>query len=108
MAVLSHHKGESIVADRRDPGVTRNGLPLTAITVVNDNMPFLFDSVLGEITDTAGEPTFVTHPVIGVRHGESGVSGNPRRRSAATSRRDRLSVIHIHINAAAPDEAART
>ena len=36
-------------------------------------MPFLFDSVLGEITDTAGEPSFVTHPVIVVRHGGKGV-----------------------------------
>ena len=54
--------------------IVRNGRPLTVVTVVNDNMPFLFDSVLGEITDTAGEPSFVTHPVIGVRHGKKGVS----------------------------------
>ena len=44
---------------------------MTIITVVNDNMPFLFDSILGEITETAGEPTLVTHPVIIVRHGKA-------------------------------------
>ena len=46
---------------------------MTVITVVNDNMPFLFDSIMGEITETAGEPLLVTHPVIVVRHGRGGV-----------------------------------
>jgi glutamate dehydrogenase len=102
-AVLSHRKGQSVIAIDTDPGITRNGRPLTAVTVVNDNMPFLFDSVLGEITDTAGEPTFVTHPVIGVRHDKKGVSeviaDGPKEKDV-----DRLSVIHIHIGALTADE----
>ena len=68
-------------------------------------MPFLFDSVLGEITDTAGEPSFVTHPVIVVRHGKNGVERDPCRRRAKDKDADRLSVIHIHINALSADEA---
>ena len=55
------------------------GRPVSVITVVNDNMPFLFDSVLGEITESAGEPTLVIHPVVPVRHGKSGVCRDPRR-----------------------------
>jgi glutamate dehydrogenase len=103
-AVLSHRKGESVIAIDTDPAILRNGRALTAVTVVNDNMPFLFDSVLGEITDTAGEPTFVTHPVIGVRHEKKGVSeiiADGGKHDGV----DRLSVIHIHINALTADEA---
>ena len=103
-AVLSHRKGESVIAVDTDPAVVRNGRSLTAVTVVNDNMPFLFDSVLGEITDTAGEPTFVTHPVIGVRHGKKGVSEIIADGGRAEGV-DRLSVIHIHINALTAEEA---
>jgi glutamate dehydrogenase len=103
-AVLSHRKGESVIAVDTDPAIVRNGRALTAVTVVNDNMPFLFDSVLGEITDTAGEPTFVTHPVIGVRHGKKGVS-EIIAHGGKIPGVDRLSVIHIHINALTADEA---
>ena len=105
-AVFAHRKGKSVIAIDSNDGITRNGRPVTVVTVVNDNMPFLFDSVLGEITDTAGEPVFVTHPVIGVRHGKKGVSeiltdgGHAKDQDV-----DRLSVIQVHINALSPDEA---
>ena len=102
--MLSHRKGESVIAVDTDPAIVRNGRALTAVTVVNDNMPFLFNSVLGEITDTAGEPTFVTHPVIGVRHGKKGVS-EIIADGGKIPGVDRLSVIHIHINALSADEA---
>ncbi|TIR65565.1 MAG: hypothetical protein E5X15_30885, partial [Mesorhizobium sp.] len=72
-AVVRHRKGDCIIAIDVDSGVTRQGRPMTVITVVNDNMPFLFDSILGEITESAGEPLLVTHPVIVVRHGKSGI-----------------------------------
>ncbi len=98
-AVVRHRADESVVAIDADSGVARQGRPLSVITVVNDNMPFLFDSILGEITDTAGEPTFVTHPVLAVRHGKAGVEeilgdGGLARDS---DERDRLSVVHVHI-----------
>ncbi|TIU06962.1 MAG: hypothetical protein E5W44_22395, partial [Mesorhizobium sp.] len=50
-AVVRHRKGDCIIAIDVDSGVTRQGRPMTVITVVNDNMPFLFDSILGEITE---------------------------------------------------------
>ena len=81
-AVAKHRKGDSIVAIDTKSGVTRQGRPMTVITVVNDNMPFLFDSILGEVTDSAGEPLLVTHPVITVRHGKSGVAEILRNRLA--------------------------
>lgn len=104
-AVLRHRKGESDIAVDNDPGIVRNDRQMTVITVVNDNMPFLFDSVLAEITETAGDPVLVTHPVIGVRHDRKGVSEilPDHARDADT---DRLSVIHVHVAKLSDDEAA--
>ncbi|TPI30279.1 NAD-glutamate dehydrogenase [Mesorhizobium sp. B3-2-1] len=106
-AVAGHKKGECVVAVEADSGVVREGRPVTVITVVNDNMPFLFDSILGEVTETAGEPTLVTHPVITVRHGKTGVDeilgdGNFARDDGS---HDRLSVIHVHIPRLTPEQA---
>ncbi|MGX8011334.1 NAD-glutamate dehydrogenase [Mesorhizobium sp. ORM8.1] len=104
-AVAAHKKGESVVAVEADPGVACNGRPVSVITVVNDNMPFLFDSILGEITETSGEPTLVTHPIVTVRHGKSGVevlsdSGKE------DDDHDRLSVVHVHIPRLTVEQAA--
>ncbi|MGN6145305.1 MAG: NAD-glutamate dehydrogenase, partial [Mesorhizobium sp.] len=98
-AVARHRKGESVVAIDADAGISRQGRPLSAITVVNDNMPFLFDSILGEVAEMAGEPTLVTHPVLAVRHGKAGVEeilgeGGLVRED---STHDRLSVVHVHV-----------
>ncbi|PBC18971.1 MULTISPECIES: NAD-glutamate dehydrogenase [unclassified Mesorhizobium] len=106
-AVARHKKGDCVVAIDVDSEVVRQGRPVTVITVVNDNMPFLFDSVLGEITDSAGEPLLVTHPVIVVRHGKGGVEeilgdGGPAKGDTG---HDRLSVIHVHIGRLPPDQA---
>ena len=106
-AVMKHRKGSSVIDIETDAGVVRHGRPVTVVTVVNDNMPFLFDSVLGEITDAAGEPVFVTHPVIHVRHGRSNVeeilsdSGAHKGDEGA----DKISVIHVHIPAQGKEAA---
>lgn len=107
-AVAVHKKGECVVAVDADLGVVRDGRPMTVITVVNDNMPFLFDSILGEVTETAGEPTLVTHPVIVVRHGKGGVDeilgdGNFAKDDGS---HDRLSVIHAHIPRLTAEQAS--
>ncbi|MGB3387297.1 MAG: NAD-glutamate dehydrogenase domain-containing protein, partial [Pseudaminobacter sp.] len=106
-AFARHRKGESVVAIDRDTGVNLEGRPLTVITVVNDNMPFLFDSVLGEITETAGEASFVTHPVLVARQGKTGVAeilgeGGP---SKADQGANRVSIIHVHIRSLTDDQA---
>jgi len=101
-AVLSHRKGESVISIVTDPAIVCEGRAQTVITVVNDNMPFLFDSVIGEVSDTAGEPTLVVHPVIGVRHDRKGVSEIV---GDGVKDVDRLSVIHIHVGALSEEDA---
>ncbi len=106
--VLLHRKGESVVAVDNDPEIVRNGRQVTVVTVVNDNMPFLFDSVLAEISETAGDPVLVTHPVIGVRHSKKGVSEIlPEASPAKDSELDRLSVIHVHVAQLSVDQAKK-
>lgn len=106
-AVLKHRKGSSVINIDTDAGILRHGRPVTVVTVVNDNMPFLFDSVLGEITEAAGEPVLVTHPVIMVRHGRTGVDeiltdGSSHKGEDAA---DKVSVIHVHIPAQGKEAA---
>ncbi|CDX52296.1 NAD-specific glutamate dehydrogenase [Mesorhizobium plurifarium] len=104
-AVASHRKGESVIAVEADSGVACGGRPVTVITVVNDNMPFLFDSILGEITEVSGEPTLVTHPIVTVRHGKNGVVEVLGDAGKEDDEHDRLSVVHVHIPRLTADQA---
>ena len=103
-AIIRHRKGESVVQIDTGSGLERSGRPVTVITVVNDNMPFLFNSILGEITETAGEPTMVLHPVMPVKHGKSGVS-EILSDAKADQDADRVSVIHVHVGPLSEDAA---
>lgn len=98
-ALARHVNGGSVIAIDSDAKLVRDGKPMTVITVVNDNMPFLFDSIMGEITDLAGEPTLVVHPVFDVRHNKTGVQQIVADGEAAKGETpaDRVSVIHVHV-----------
>ncbi|MBO6717265.1 MAG: NAD-glutamate dehydrogenase [Rhizobiaceae bacterium] len=98
-ALMRHHRGESVVTVEASPGITRRGRPVSAVTVINDNMPFLFDSITGEINETAGEAGLVLHPVLLVKHDAKGVAqivGDASGQKAADGV-DRVSLIHVHI-----------
>ena len=75
---------------------------VTVIEIANDDMPFLVDSVMGEIADRRLNVQLVAHPVFGVRRdGRKLIAlGAP---DAADSARE--SFIHIHLEPIA-DEAA--
>src|SRR5690606_8192639 len=73
-ALSRHRRGESVIAVDDDAALQREGRQVSAVTVVNDNMPFLFDSIRGEIADSAGEPLLVLHPVILVSRDRSGAA----------------------------------
>jgi len=105
-ALKPHRKGGSVIAIDDDASMLESGQPVSAVTVVNDNMPFLFDSVLGEINERCGEPLLVLHPVLEVEHGRSGISaviGDGG--SAREARADRLSVIHVHVPRLSQEQA---
>lgn len=93
-ALRKHQPGSSIIEIESQSGIELNFRELSTITVINDNMPFLFDSVIGEISETVGEPTFVAHPVLQV--------SQERDEIQSVS----VSLIHIHVPHLSEDEAA--
>jgi glutamate dehydrogenase len=101
--IARHQPGSSIVDIRTEPGIKAFGRPVSVVTVVNDNMPFLFDSVLGEVTESAGQASLVMHPVVPVRHGKKGVAEIlPDGKHEGS---ERLSVIQVHVARLSQDKA---
>jgi glutamate dehydrogenase len=75
---------------------------VTVIEIVNDDMPFLVDSVMGEIAERRLNVQLVVHPVFGVaREG-----GKLKTLSAPSAEGARESFIHIHLEPIV-DETAR-
>ena len=106
-ALARHRSGESVIMVENDPAISHLGRRQTVVTVVNDNMPFLFDSVVAEINEAAGEASLVLHPILLVRHGADGVAEIlGEAGSHGAQRGDRLSLIQVHV-AALPDAARR-
>lgn len=98
-ALQRHRRGESVIAIDDDAALQRHGRPVSAITVVNDNMPFLFDSILGEIAESVGEPLLVLHPVVLVTRAKNGAAefagdAVPGKSDPAA---ERVSLIHVHV-----------
>ncbi len=67
----------------------------TVIEIANDDMPFLFDSVMGELSERRLAARLVAHPVFGVKrkNGRLIALGAPEAGDGA-----RESFIHIHID----------
>ncbi|KXF76484.1 NAD-glutamate dehydrogenase [Paramesorhizobium deserti] len=104
---LSRHRdGKSVVSVNGKNDVLRAGRPVTIVTLINDNMPFLLDSVLGEINQRTSTIYLVLHPVLDVMHGENGVvvhgEASAGHEPAGTNR---VSVMQIHLPML--DKAAR-
>ena len=75
----------------------------SVIEIINDDMPFLVNSVMGEITDRRLEVGLVAHPMFNVRRNGSKLLALDAP-DAAEGKRE--SFIHIHL-APIADDAAR-
>ena len=71
----------------------------TVIDIVNDDMPFLVDSVMGELADRKLDVWLVAHPMFGVRRAGSKLTAIDAPDTAGT----RESFIHIHLSPIADD-----
>ena len=49
-----------------------DGREISVLEVLNDNMPFLFDSTMAELAEQGIEVTLVAHPIIAVERNEQG------------------------------------
>ncbi|MDE1160227.1 MAG: NAD-glutamate dehydrogenase [Neorhizobium sp.] len=83
-------------------GVEPGGTPVSILTIIDRNMPFLFDSVIGEVTSTHRLLTMAVHPILIVEQGKATAlmthdkPGHPAHH---------VSLIQIHV-AALGEEAA--
>lgn len=75
-----------------------NASELTVIEIVNDNMPFLVDSVMDELQDSRLEVHLVLHPIFIVDRAADGTLKSAVAKKKTPKRKDRQeSLIHIHI-----------
>ncbi len=74
---------------------------VTVVEIANDDMPFLVDSVMGEIGERRLNVQLVAHPLFGVRRDGSKLVALGARDAADSARE---SFIHIHLEPIA-DEA---
>ena len=78
---------------------------VTVVEVLNDDMPFLVDSVMGELADRKLDVQLAAHPVFGVRR-EGGKLTALANADAADHARE--SFIHVHIETVADPAACAT
>ncbi|MGQ0681924.1 NAD-glutamate dehydrogenase [Bradyrhizobium sp.] len=76
-----------------------DGREISVLEVLNDNMPFLFDSTMAELAEQGIEVTLVAHPIIAVERDDQGkllrFYGEALPEGARGARE---SLIHLHIN----------
>ena len=75
-----------------------DGREISVLEILNDNMPFLFDSTMAEIAEQGIEVTLVAHPIIAVERDDQGkllhFYGEALPEGAKGARE---SLIHLHI-----------
>ena len=67
---------------------------VTVVEVVNDDMPFLVDSVMGELAESKHEIRLAAHPVLRIRRDGDKLTGVA---DADAPHHTRESFIHVHI-----------
>lgn len=75
-----------------------DGREMSVLEILNDDMPFLFDSIMAELAEQGIEVTLVAHPIIAVERDDQGkllhFHGEALPEGAKGARE---SLIHLHI-----------
>nr|WP_274706908.1 NAD-glutamate dehydrogenase [Allorhizobium sonneratiae] len=80
--------------------VTVKGAPVTVLSIVERNKPFLYDSVMGEVTSQFREIYLAVHPILVNTGSGYGLADNK------TAAEDKISYIQLHLAALSPDQAS--
>ncbi len=75
-------------------GVSPRDVPVTVLTIIGRNMPFLYDSVMGEVTSSYRGLYLAVHPIL-VRSGD--VKGGYRLAEPEDDPAGNISLIQLHI-----------
>jgi glutamate dehydrogenase len=70
---------------------------VSIIEIVNDDMPFLLDSIMNELTEVGVEVRLVVHPIFTVERDNAGALIGFRGDAPAVGAAQRESFIHIHV-----------
>ena len=84
-------------------GVAPQGQPVSVLSVTGRNQPFLYDSVMAEVTSTHRDIHLAIHPILVGAPGESPRLFSPDEESDPAQR---VSHIEIHLSELQPNEAA--
>ena len=79
---------------------------VSILEIVNDNMPFLLDSIMGELTEQDLDVRLVVHPVFAIERDTAGSLIGFYGEAASSAAAQRESFIHIHAERV-EDEARR-
>jgi glutamate dehydrogenase len=72
---------------------------ISVIEIVNDDMPFLVDSVMGELNERGLAVRLVAHPILSVaRDGKTGKLTTPPAEGRGKGEDLRESFIHVHVD----------
>jgi glutamate dehydrogenase len=79
---------------------------ISVVEIVNDDMPFLLDSVMGELTRRGLVPVLVAHPILTVmRDNKTGkLTAPPEEGRRSEDGETRESFIHIHVQRVAEQQ----
>ncbi|KAA0968263.1 NAD-glutamate dehydrogenase [Aureimonas fodinaquatilis] len=108
-ALSSHRSGQPLVATERPEGFTLEGKPLLLVTLVNDDRPFLFDSVVAEVADSMSAIHYISHPILDVVRNIEGVIVDfsaSAQSETASGTPGRVSLIQFALEMPVDPEAA--
>lgn len=104
-SALLDYKTDKPILRFATEGLSRKGKPIVVITVVNENKPFLLDSVLNTINDSKLALYMVAHPILDIAPHESGLLVSSAQ--FAEQKQHRLSLMQFaveHISIASQEQ----
>ncbi|WP_312805860.1 NAD-glutamate dehydrogenase [Agrobacterium cavarae] len=104
LSELSHWKADRpYIGIAQVDGVAPRNVPVSILTIVGRNMPFLYDSVMGEVTSSYRSLYLAVHPIMVA---DAKATGGYRLADPETDApQDNISLIQLHIAPVAPQAA---
>jgi glutamate dehydrogenase len=104
-----HRKGqhEVRVSTPDFGGRSRRHQDITLIEILNDDMPFLVDSILGELQESGAAIRLVAQPVLAVERDRGGRLTGYNGLASAEARGRHESLMTIHIDRLVGDDARK-
>ena len=102
-AELSHWNGTDPYIGISDvAGIAPRDVPVSVITVMGRNIPFLYDSIMGEVTSSYRSLYLAVHPIL---IADEKATGGYRLADPDSNPADNISLIQLHVAPIAPQAA---